>query len=161
MKKQAPFMIGLLVSILLLITSCAGHPAGWTNPRELSDVEKAKVTAAALDTPEIRAQLEKNPVYKASLSWIAIVWNGSRASEWRILNYDWENDPNFALVTKSSVYYALELFNFGEPPNWQVYIAVNPDTGKAFTVMENPFRTGPASLPPGAPTGPEQSSSPQ
>ena len=143
MKKHTPFVIGLLVSIILLITSCASHPAGWTNPRELTDAEKVKVTAAALDTPEIRAQLKKNPVYKTSLNWIAIVCNGSQASSWRILNYDWGKDPNFVLVDKASVFYALELFNFGEPPNWQVYMAVNPDTGKAFMVMENPFRTGP------------------
>jgi hypothetical protein len=112
--------------------------------------EKARVTAAALDTPEIRAQLKKEPVYKTNLSWIAIVWNGSQTSELRVLDYDWRNDPNFALVTRSSVFYALELFNFGEPANWQVYMAVNPDTGKAFVVMENPFRTGPT--PPAAST---------
>jgi hypothetical protein len=146
MKTKTLLITGLLVTALLLTPGCAGHPAGWTNPRELSDIEKEKVTAAALDTPEIRAQLEQSPVYKTSLRWIAIVWNGSRSTEQRILDYDWENDPNFALVAKSSVFYALVLFNFGEPPNWQVYIAVNPDTGRAFTVMENPFRTGPASL---------------
>jgi hypothetical protein len=145
MKTKTLLITGLLVTALLLTPGCAGHPAGWTNPRELSDIEKERVTDAALDTPEIRAQLEKNPIYKTSLEWIAIVWNGSRSAEQRILDYDWGNDPNFALVTKSSVYYALVLFNFGEPPNWQVYIAVNPDTGTAFMVMENPFRTGPLS----------------
>jgi len=147
--RKLSVLAGLLVVVAFLLVGCGGHPAGWTSPRELTDAEKEKVIAAALNTPEIKAQLAKEATYKTNLSWIAIVWNGSQASEWRILNYDWEKDPNFTLVTKSSVFYAHVLFNFGEPPKWQVYIAVNPDTGKAFMVMENPFRTGPT---PPAPT---------
>ncbi len=139
-------IIGLLMLFLAAVSvfaACSGDPEGLSSPRQLTDAEKEKVVAAALGTPEVKAQLKKEPTYKTSLNWIAIVWDGSQASEWRVLDYDWEKDPNFALVTRSSVFYAHVLFNFGEPPQWQMYIAVNPDTGKAFMVTENPYRTGP------------------
>jgi len=126
MEKQPLLVIIWLVLLLLLVAGCAGHPEGWTGPRELTDTEKARVIAAALDTPEIRARLEKEPVYTTSLSWAAITWNGSQVSAFRVLDYNWKQDPNYALVTEKWVFYALELFNFGEPPNWQIYIAVNP-----------------------------------
>jgi hypothetical protein len=113
------------------------------NPRLLTDDEKEKVLEIALKTPEALAQLEKLSHYDAKLNWNAIVWRDSEISEWRSLDYDWETDPNTSLVTAGSEYYAAVVINFGQPPQWQVYVAVNPDTGKAVTVMENPFRTGP------------------
>ncbi len=113
------------------------------SPRLLTDEEKVKVVEIALKTPEaVKAQTEYS-YNEAKLSWIAIVWENSEYSEWWGIDYDWKNDPNLSLVSGAAEFYSRVVINFGEPPQWQVYVAVNPDTGKAVVVQENPFRTGP------------------
>ena len=121
----------------------ARHLQGMKSPRLLTEEEKERVTEIALNTPEALKQLEKFSHYDAKLSWIAIVWENSEVSVWRGIAYDWEKDPNLSLVPETAEFYSQVIINFGEPPQWQVYVAVNPDTGKAVFVQENPFRTGP------------------
>ena len=150
----------VLVATPLLIGSCteptpppqpasiseetsAGHPQGMKNPRLLGDEEREKVIEIALKTPEALKQLEKDRHYNIKLGWIAIVWEDSKDSEWWGIDYDWKTDPNLGLVSGAAEYYSEVIITFGEPPQWQVYVAVNPDTGKAVCVQENPFRTGP------------------
>jgi len=111
--------------------------------RLLADEEKVKVVEIALKTPEaVKAQAEYG-YNEARLGWIAIVWRDSQSSEWLALGYDWSIDPNFSLVPGAAEYYSEVVINFGQPPQWQVSVAVNPDTGSVALVEENPFRTGP------------------
>lgn len=124
-------------------TTSAGHPKGIAGPRLLTGEEKEKVIESALKTPEALKQMEKFTQYDVALDWVAIVWENSEVSEWRVINYDWKNDPNFGLSSAGSEFYSEVLINFGDPHKWQVYVAVNPNTGKAIFVQENPFRTGP------------------
>ena len=148
--------VSLFVIMALLVGGCAGHPEGMKRLRWLTDTEKAKVVEIALNTPEALRQLEKESTYKTELSWIAIVWENSKYSEYWGLDYEWvdeeilpplpDNPPPgvvFSTVPEEAEFYSRVVINFGEPPRWQVSVAVNPDTGKVALVEENPFRTGP------------------
>ncbi len=137
--------MGLLVVLGLVAGGCSGHPKGMKSLKWLTDAEKEKVIEIALDTPEARRQLEGESHYETSLNWIAIVWDSSgyEYSEWRGIKYDWEKDANLQLVPPTAEFYSRVTINFGEPPQWQVMVAINPDTGKVALVQENPFRTGP------------------
>ena len=119
------------------------HPEGMKSLRELTDDEKDKVIEIALNQTKAAKYLKEYSQYKTDLSWIAIVWENSGYSEWRGLRYEWETDENFKYVSESAVYYSRVVINFGEPPQWQVMAAINPDTGKVALVEEYPFRTGP------------------
>ena len=124
--------------------------------RWLTDAEKDRVIEIALNTPEALKQLEKDSHYETRLSWIAIVWRNSEYSEYRGLDYEWVEEeilppppdnlpPGVVLSTvpESAEFYSRVVINFGEPPQWQVMAAINPDTGKVALVEENPFRRGP------------------
>ena len=159
--KRLWLVASLLVIVVLLVGGCGeptpspqpappgsevpsvGHPEGMKSPRLLTDKEKEKVIEIALKTPEALKQLEKDSHYDAKLSWIAIVWENSEYSEWWGIDYDWKTDPNLSLVSGAAEIYSRVVINFGEPPQWQVMAAINPDTGRVALVEENPFRTGP------------------
>ena len=160
MRRTLWLLISLLIVMALLVGGCteptsspqpapvsegpsAGHPQGMKSPRLLTDEEKEKVIEITLKTPEALKQLEKDSHYNTKLSWIAIVWENSEYSEWRGIKYDWKTDPNLGLVSGEAEFYSRVVINFGEPPQWQVMAAINPDTGKVALVEENPFRTGP------------------
>lgn len=160
MRKGLWLAASLLVVMVLLVGGCAestpspqpapvsegpsaGHPQGMKSPRLLTDEEKEKVIEIALKNPEALKQFEKDSHYNTKLNWIAIVWENSELSEWWKIEYDWKTDPNLGRVSGAAEFYSEVVINFGEPPQWQIYVAVNPDTGKAVVVQENPFRTGP------------------
>jgi len=144
-KKRLCLAASLLVVVALLVGGCAGHPEGMKSLRWLTDAEKDKVIEIALNTHEAKKAREEYGAYETYLSWVAIVWDSSEYeySEWRGIDYDWETDENLKLVTPTAEFYSRVVINFGEPPQWQVMVAVNPDTGKVVLVQENPFRTGP------------------
>ena len=119
------------------------HPEGMKSLRKLTDDEKDKVIDIALTQTKAAKYLKEYSQYRTDLSWIAIVWENSEYSEWRGIRYEWETDENLKYVPESAVYYSRVVINFGEPPQWQVMAAINPDTGKVALVEENPFRTGP------------------
>jgi len=124
--------------------------------RWLTDAEKDRVIEIALSTPEALKRLEKENNYETRLSWVAIVWDNSRSSEYWGLDYEWvdekvlppppEDMPRgivMSTVPESAEFYSRVVINFGEPAQWQVAVAINPDTGKVALVEENPFRAGP------------------
>jgi len=143
-RKGLWLAASLLIIMALLVGGCVGRPRGIKRVRWLTEDEKNRVIKIALHTREAeRAREGYGPQYTASLGWVAIVWGNSEYSEWWGLDYEWETDPNFSLIPESAEFYSWVVINFGEPPQWQVYVAVNPDTGKVALVEENPFRTGP------------------
>lgn len=119
------------------------HPEGMKSLRWLTDDEKTRVIEIALNETKAAKYLKEYSQYSTDLSWIAIVWENSEYSEWRGICYEWETDENFKYVPESAVYYSRVVVNFGEPPQWQVMAAINPDTGKVALVEEYPFRMGP------------------
>ncbi len=131
-------------------------PEGMKSLRWLTDDEKTKVIEIALNETKASKYLKEYSQYKTDLSWIAIVWDNSKAVEWWGLDYEWvdeevlppppDNPPPgivLATVPESAEFYSRVVIKFGEPPQWQVMAAINPDTGKVALVEENPFRTGP------------------
>ena len=168
LRKRLWLAVSLMVIMALSVGGCAApsaepvpnpqpapasgvlpveHPKGMKSLRLLANEEKVKMVEIALKTPEaIKAQTEYG-YNETKLRWIAIVWKNSAYSEWWGLNYDWTTDPNFSLVPRAAEYYSEVVINFGQPPQWQIYVAVNPDTGQAVTIMENPYRTGPTPVP--------------
>ena len=132
------------------------HPEGMKSLRWLTDDEKTKVIEIALNETKASKYLKEYSQYKTDLSWIAIVWDNSKAVEWWGLDYEWvdeevlppppdEMPPGIVLanIPESAEFYSRVVINFGEPPQWQVMAAINPDTGKVALVEEYPFRTGP------------------
>ncbi len=144
-----------------MMSGCARHPEGMKSLRWLTDAEKDRVIEIALNTPQALKQLEKYSQYKTSLSWIAIVWDSAEyeySEYWgfeyevvetgiprgysEIITSDGEKIVSFGVPEEAEIYSRVTI-NFGEPPRWQVSVAVNPDTERVALVEENPFRTGP------------------
>jgi hypothetical protein len=119
------------------------HPAGLENLRPLTSDERARIIDTALFNTKAAKYLNEYNHYEIDVSWIAIVWEDSEPVEWWGIKSDWENDPNFGLVSGEAEFYSRVVINFGEPLQWQVMAAINPETGKVALAEENPFRTGP------------------
>jgi hypothetical protein len=156
MRRTVWLVTSLLVVMTLLVGGCAGHPQGMKSLRWLTDAEKTKVIEIALNTPEAKKAREEYGVYGASLSWLAVRWSGADYEEYWGLDYEWVDeevlppppedmppDMVFTPIPESAEFYSRVTLRFGEPPQWQVSVAINPDTGKVALVEENPFRTGP------------------
>jgi hypothetical protein len=119
------------------------HPAGMKSLRPLTNDERARIIDTALFNTKAAKYLNEYNHYEIDVSWIAIVWEDSEPVEWRGIKSDWENDPNLGLVSGEAEFYSRVVINFGEPLQWQVMTAINPETGKVALAEENPFRTGP------------------
>lgn len=119
------------------------HPAGMKSLRWLTDDEKAKIIDIVLLETKVAKYLSEYNHFEIDLSWIAIVWENSESSEWWGIKYDWESDTNLGLVSGEAEFYTRAIVNLGDPPQWQVMAAINPDTGKVALVEESPYRTGP------------------
>jgi hypothetical protein len=161
-KKGLSLAIGLVAMAALLVTGCAGHVRGMKDVRWLTDAEKEKMVEIALATPQATERLAQyGPAYKADLSWVTIVWeDDGQYSEWRNYEYDIvatglprgeqvitvpgsSEQMRMMGVPESAEIYSWVVINFGEPPEWQVYVAVNPDTGRVALFEENPYRMEP------------------
>ncbi len=112
--------------------------------RWLTDAEKDRVIEIALNTPEALQAREAYGPYKTSLGWVAIDWRDHVGDHFG-LDYDYEQAEEWISehVPESAEFYSRVVINFGEPPQWQVMAAINPDTGKVALVEDYPFRTGP------------------
>jgi hypothetical protein len=159
--KRRWLVVGLVVMATLFAAGCVGHVRGMKDVRWLTDAEKEKVVAVALNTTEAKQRLaEYGPEYKTNLGWVCIVWGeGGKYSEWWAFEYDVvaKGLPRGEKVTvlpdgskmreisipDSAEIYSQVIINLGEPPQWQVYVAINPDTGRVALIEENPFNTGP------------------
>ncbi len=156
MKKSLWLVLILLVVVTLLAVGCSRHPEGMKSLRWLTDAEKDEVIEIALNTREAKKAKQEYGVYQASLSWLAVRWGGSDYEGYWGLDYEWVDeeilppppddmppDIVFTPIPESAEFYSRVILRFGEPPQWQVSVAVNPDTGKVALVEENPSRTGP------------------
>ncbi|MFQ6122812.1 MAG: hypothetical protein ACE5LA_07145 [Dehalococcoidales bacterium] len=144
----------------------AEHPKGMKSLRWLTEAEKTKVIEIALNTPEAKKALEKYGTYETYLSWIALSWDDSTVTNRWGLKYEWvdekilppppKNAPpdihiNLETVPETAEFYSRVTVNFAKPPEWQVTMAVNPDTGEVAFVEEylyqaTPFSQHPAEL---------------
>jgi len=97
--------------------------------------------------------LEQQEVYTAEVDWIAIEWDGLRATGWRVLDYDVvaEGVPEF--VPESAIIYPRVFLRFGDPVQQQVMVAVDLEAEEAVLV-EGPYPPG-GPLPPKPPVKPK------
>ena len=160
-KKVLSLAIGLVALAALLLTGCAGHVRGMKDVRWLTDAEREKVVEIALATPQATERLAQyGPAYKADLSWVSIVWSkNGQFSQWRSFEYNVAATglplgiqltvlPDGTKISMEGVPESAEIYSwvqidFGEPSKWQVYVAVNPDTGRVALFEENPYRMEP------------------
>lgn len=86
MRQWLRFIMILLVLIALLAGGCApkSNINQESNLRWLTNEEKSKSIEIALSTPEATSLLEQQEVHTAEVDWIAIEWDGSRATGWRV-----------------------------------------------------------------------------
>ena len=151
MRQWLRFTMILLVLIALLAGGCApkSNINQEPNLRWLTDEEKSKAIEIALSTPEATSLLEQREVYTAEVDWIAIGWDGSRATWWHVLDYDVvaEGVPEF--VPESAVIYPKVFLRFGDPVQQQVMVAVDLEAEETVLV-EGPYVPGapPPSRPP-------------
>jgi S1-C subfamily serine protease len=133
----------LLVLIALLAGGCAqkSDMDEESNLRWLTDEEKSKAIEIALSMPEATSLLEQQEVYTAEVDWIAIEWDGSRATGWRVLDYDVVSEGVPEFVPESAIIYTRVFLRFGDPVQQQVMVAVDLKAEKAVLV-EGPYPLG-------------------
>ncbi len=166
MRKRLWLAVSLMVIMALSVGGCAGHPKGMESLRWLTEAEKAKVIDMALNTPEAKKALEKYGTYETYLSWIALSWDDSTVTSRWGLKYEWVDEEilpppprdappdihiNLETVPETAEFYSRVTINLAEPPEWQVTVATNPDTGEVAFVEEylyqaTPFSQHPAEL---------------
>jgi len=162
MKKRLWMAVLLLMVVILLMGGCtkeaaeshpspaspapasevlpAEHPEGMKSLRWLTDAEKEKVIEIALNTPEAAGARETYSLYETSLRWVAIVWHNHGAELWG-LDYECIKDEGVpANVPESAEFYSQVVFDFGEPPQLELRVAINPDTGKVAYVEGDPLK---------------------
>lgn len=147
--RNLSFIVIAIIALTgFIFTGCTKDLGGLPSPVALSGEEYVRVMEIARDTEEARQWLEEEQGCKIDYRWLAIKWNDSgEFSAFRSIDYKWENDPNYALVTGDYLWYPALVMTFGDPAEWQVTAAVDLELGKAVYVMENPVRTGPQPQP--------------
>ncbi len=155
MRQWLRFIVILLVLIALLAGGCAqkSDMDEESNLRWLTDEEKSKVIEIALSTPEATSSLEQQEVYTTEVDWIAIEWDGSRATGWRVLDYDVVSEGVPEFVPESAIIYTRVFLRFGDPVQQQVMVAVDLEAEEAVLV-EGPYPPG-GPLPPKPPVKPQ------
>lgn len=96
-----------------------------SNLRWLTDEEKNTVIEIALNTPEVKAWLEKESTYKVGFSWEAI-WEGG----YRVFPYEAveKGIPLYVPESELEVIYLNITIWFGEPAEWIISVGVDLDT---------------------------------
>ncbi|MFC1987415.1 hypothetical protein ACFLVH_02595 [Chloroflexota bacterium] len=138
------WLVASLILAVLLLASCAGHPRGMKSLRWLTDAEKERVIEIALNTPEALQAREAYGPYTTSLGWVAVNWRNG--SDHFGLDYEYEQLDQWIAehVPESAEYYSQVIIDFGEPPQSELRVAVNPDTGKVAYVGQYGLKKPPA-----------------
>jgi hypothetical protein len=87
----------------------------------------------ALNTPEAIEARETYGNYRTMLGWVAIVWQGSNASELWGLDYEMVDKIPDNVPESAEFYSRVEIY-FGEPERVLLRVALNPDTGEVANV---------------------------
>jgi hypothetical protein len=143
MKKGLLLVFGLLVASVLLTGGCFGHPKGMESLRWLAEAEKEKVIEIALNTSAAEEASETYGVYTTELRWVGIFWFKGKAVLWE-MDYDSVEYWLPGDASESFQFYSQVVIDFGEPPQEELRVAVNPDTGKIANITKYRFGTSPA-----------------
>ena len=109
---------------------------GCSQPRPLTEGEKAEVVEIAVGSQEASTWLQGRTDYRiGSVDWYAIVWSNGEAGTWWSLEYDTvasEGVPEF--VSPYALWYPGVTIAVGEGTIYQMQIAVDLNAGKAVMV---------------------------
>jgi predicted small secreted protein len=131
--KKLVLVVGLLAVLALLFAGCSAHVKGMDDVRALTDAEKDRAVEAALATPEAVAALADYGAYTTQFRWVAMYWYGNKAVMWW-MDYDVIEGGLPADIPEEIEYYIEVDIKFGEPTQYELRVAVNPETGKvAYT----------------------------
>ncbi len=134
---------GLLVLVAVFLAGgCVGWPRGVGSPRWLTDEEKERAVAIALNTPEAVMTGENYDVCKTDFSWVAIVWRARHAAEIHGFDYGMVDNIPDSIPQAAELYLRVEIY-FGEPEQVLVGVAVNPDTGEVAHVEAHDLKAPP------------------
>ena len=123
---------GLLCGLLVCSSGCSGHLEGMKEFRKLTEEEKERVVAAALDTYEAKAAMETYDIYSVSFGWGYVRWL-KHEDEYRvtppnvIIDEGQEENPVPESEREGELFYEVMLY-FGDPSKELVSVAINPDT---------------------------------
>jgi len=142
MKKWLLLLVlGLLVASVLLTGGC-GHPKGLADLRPLTDVEKDNVIEIALNTSAAETASQAYGVYTTEIRWVGIFWFKGKAVLWE-MGYDTVENGLPEDASESFQFYSQVVIDFGEPPQEEIRVAINPDTGKVANITRYMFGTAP------------------
>ena len=117
-------------------------PESDKNFRRLTESEKGRVIEIALNTPEALKWREKESKYRTKVAWAAIIWENSRYSVWRSLDYGVVESGIPAHVSKESSFYPEVVIHFGEPAQWVFQVDIDLETERVLNIEEYPARRG-------------------
>jgi hypothetical protein len=78
-KNKAQVIVALLLILAVTLVGGSCHRARVLT--SLTDAEWEKALQIALETPEVKMQIENNIPYKTQRGWVGIVWKFSHAAE--------------------------------------------------------------------------------
>jgi len=139
MKKGLWWAASLLVVVALLMGGCAGHPKGMKSLRWLTDDEKDRVIEIALNSPKALEWRRRESKYEVKLEWIGITWANSEPSG--VITYPYERMEKVSeelFQSSQAVFPGVSIY-FGEPPQWEVNVAVDLDTETAIDALDLPL----------------------
>jgi len=143
MKKWLLLLVlGLLMASVLLTGGCFGHPKGLVDLRWLTDTEKDSVIEIALNTSAAVEASQAYGVYTTKLRWVGIYWFKGKAVLWE-MGYDAVESGLPEDTSEEFQFYAQVVIDFGEPPQEEIRVAINPDTGKIANITRYRFGTSP------------------
>jgi hypothetical protein len=138
MKKRLLLAVGLLTTLALLFVGCSMHAKGLSDLRLLTDAEKENVIEIALNTSAAVAASQTYDVYTTELRWVGIYWFKGRAVLWE-MPYSTAESGLPEDASEEFQYYSQVVIDFGDPPQEEIRVAVNPDTGKVANITKYIF----------------------
>lgn len=111
--------------------------------RYLSEPEKSQLLQIALNTTEAYAEIRRGQTYSSNFSWVAIVWEGPKASLVYGIDYDAVITGLPPNVPKSAKIYPRVELMFGNPPELLMRTAVDPSTGKPVLIDTHGLKSTP------------------
>ena len=109
---------------------------GWTQPRLLTDAEKAKVIEIAINSTNVKNWLNGKTDYKmGGIYWFVITWNNGTMQEYECPEYDVVTTGVPGWVSPNGWWYPAVTLSLGEWGSMtQMQMAIDVDNGKVAYV---------------------------
>jgi hypothetical protein len=141
-KNKAQVIVALLLILAVTLVGGSCHRARVLT--SLTDAEWEKALQIALETPEVKMQIENNIPYKTQRGWVGIVWKFSHAAELWGIDYGTPESNIPPEVPGSAVIYPQISLLFGEPERLLIRVAVDLAAQKAVHIEQYPLKPLPS-----------------